>query len=87
MAKNTCVMLFSELPSSAITLQALHRVPAVPSLDAHFVMRFSGIDKGFQVISDESAAIKSIYEDQLFYEQLGKELCLAIGIALAKGGP
>ena len=50
-------------------------------------MTFSGCEKKYQVQLDESAVIKSIYEDEDVFNLLGKELCVVIDIAFAKGGP
>jgi hypothetical protein len=43
--------------------------------------------KEYQLQLNKEAAYASIYNDENVYSELGKELCLVIDIALAKGGP
>ncbi len=57
------VPLSSQLPDSARTLQEFYLVLALHSLDNHFEMRFSYVDKDFEVIIDESVIVKLMYID------------------------
>ena len=86
--KKKSVSLALELPTSARTLQTLTLLPNSSSpLDAQFYVTFFGGERKYHVQLDESAVIKSIYADEDVFNLLGKELCLVIDIALAKGGP
>ena len=85
--KEEPVALAVDLPASTRTLQTFTLLPNPSALDAQFSMTFSGSDKKYQVEIDESAIIRSIYTDEDVFNMLGKELCLIINIALAKGGP
>ena len=76
-----------DLSASTRTLQTFSLLPKPSALDAQFSMTFSGSDKKYQVKIDESAISRSIHTDEDVFNMLGKELCLIIDIAHAKGGP
>ena len=84
--KKKPVALAVDLPASTRTLQTFTLLPNPSALDGQFSMTFSGSDKKYQVEIDESAIIRSIYTDEDVFNMLGKELCLIVDIALAKGG-
>ncbi|CAB3982578.1 Hypothetical predicted protein [Paramuricea clavata] len=52
-----------------------------------FHMRFTKGEKIYTVQLNEPAVYLSLYTDECVYSKLGKEICLVIDIALAKGGP
>ncbi|CAB4025129.1 Hypothetical predicted protein [Paramuricea clavata] len=52
-----------------------------------FHMRFTKGEKIYTVQLNESAVYLLLYTDECMYSKLGKETCLVIDIALAKGGP
>ena len=58
-------------------------------LDTVFIATFASGEnrKEYQLQLNEEAVYASIYNDENVYSELGKEICLAIDIALAKGGP
>lgn len=89
--KNDLKPLAPEIPSKTSVLQSFALSvpdPSLPStLDVRFKMIFSGDEKEYVVHLNESAIYKSIYNDEEVYTKLGKEICLLIDIALAKGGP
>jgi hypothetical protein len=58
-----------------------------PFVEKCFVVVFNGDKREHVVTLNEEAVYKSIYTDEDVYTMFGKEVCLVIDIALAKGGP
>ena len=58
-----------------------------PFVEKCFVAVFNGDEREHVVTLNEEAVYKSIYTDEDVYTMFGKEVCLVIDIALAKGGP
>ncbi|CAB3997079.1 Hypothetical predicted protein [Paramuricea clavata] len=58
-----------------------------PFVKKCFVTVFNGDEREHVVTLNEEAVYKSIYTDENVYTMFGKEVCLVVDIALAKGGP
>eukprot|EP00112_Aurelia_sp_Birch-Aquarium-sp1_P015931 Seg357.1 transcript_id=Seg357.1/GoldUCD/mRNA.D3Y31 product="hypothetical protein" protein_id=Seg357.1/GoldUCD/D3Y31 len=87
MAKKGGKCLSEELTKDARCLQAFSMSENKESLDLKFIMKFSGDERMYEVLVNEKAIMQSFYTDADVYEELGREICLIIDIALAKGGP
>ena len=82
--------LAAEVPSNASVLQSFGLSipePKSNTLDVQSKMTFCGDEKEYIVQLNETAIYKSIYNDEEVYTLLGKEVCLLVDIASAKGGP
>ncbi len=88
-SKDKASQFLSEMDVSG-KLESLSILPDTNiQLDTVFIATFASGEnrKEYQLQLNEEAVYASIYNDENVYSQLGKEICLAIDIALAKGGP
>ncbi len=85
--KETLKPLASVISKTSGNLMLFKIAPNQPFVEKCFVAVFHGDEREHIVKLNEDGVYKSLYTDEAVYSICGKEVCLVIDIALAKGGP
>lgn len=85
--KESLKPLASVLTSTSGNLMSFKVAKDQSFVEKCFVAVFHGDEREHIVTLNEEAVYRSMYMDEEIYSLCGKELCLIVDIALAKGGP